>query len=298
MNARYYKLFVMQIYFFQIFRRLPRKLFLNIGLTRVGGTYSTPTSPVPIGAIGRIAPETPTSTSGKLKTAQGAKSETPATYLTPKMQERQVKNGKAAASPSPNEEATRAEKPNKRVMDRQAWQNCRGNLSPKEGAEIGRGETCEFGCPAAALQHAGGLLERRSFERTMIDAEVQVDTEGKNEDSKGKVSPTVAEGLRERLRTVEQDLQALQAANDVPRKRLSEKRRTQDAAVQVNLKPELKTCETQTGAWANSTKELKTLEKTDAIEQWGAIAGKKWSQDLFTNTGTPFETKDDVKKVV
>jgi hypothetical protein len=47
---------------------------------------------------------------------------------------------------------------------------------------------------------------------------------------------------------------------------------------------------------------LKTLEKTDAIEQWGAIAGKKWSQDLFTNTvviaGTPFETKDDVKKVV
>ncbi|KAJ3615965.1 hypothetical protein MTP99_005576 [Tenebrio molitor] len=90
----------MQIYFFQIFRRLPRKLFLNIGLTRVGGTYSTPTSPVPIGAIGRIAPETPTSTSGKLKTAQGAKSETPATYLTPKMQERQVKR-KSCREPKP-----------------------------------------------------------------------------------------------------------------------------------------------------------------------------------------------------
>jgi hypothetical protein len=121
---------------------------------------------------------------------------------------------------------------------------------------------------------------------------VQVDVEGENSKD--------AEGLREKLRTAEQDLRALREENEALRKSLQEKRPTQDAAVQVDLNPELRACET--GAWSNSTNELKTLEKTDTFEQWGATASKKWREDLFTNTvvvvGTPFETKDDVTKVV
>jgi regulator of replication initiation timing len=71
---------------------------------------------------------------------------------------------------------------------------------------------------------------------------VQVDVEGENSKD--------AEGLREKLRTAEQDLRALREENEALRKSLQEKRPTQDAAVQVDLKSELRTGETQTGAWS------------------------------------------------
>jgi hypothetical protein len=129
-------------------------------------------------------------------------------------------------------------------------------------------------------------------EKAMIDVDTQADVERENEVNKRKET-TRNIGCQ----TDPEDM-------DGPMKRRTKETEvsTQDAAVQVDLKPELRTCETQTGAWSNSTKELKTLEKTDTFEQWGAIANKKWKEDLFTNTvvvvGTPFETKDDVTKVV
>jgi regulator of replication initiation timing len=65
---------------------------------------------------------TSTSTPGKPKAIQTAKLETPAAYLTPKIQERQIKKRKAAANSSPNEEAAKIGNPNKRVIDRLCMQ--------------------------------------------------------------------------------------------------------------------------------------------------------------------------------
>jgi hypothetical protein len=124
-------------------RNLPRKLSLNLGLTKTGGSHSEPASPglpspgqnsgcvnlkwddavgrskYKVGeytsVTGQIAPETPTTTAGKTKAFQSSKQET-TTFLTPKMQERPIKKRKAAASPSPNED--RAGNFNKRVTDR------------------------------------------------------------------------------------------------------------------------------------------------------------------------------------
>jgi hypothetical protein len=308
-------------------RNLPRKLSLNLGQTRLGGTYSTPTSPVPAspsyntGCVnlkwdesagrskykagdytsesGRIAPMTSTSTPGKPKAIQTAKLETPAAYLTPKIQERQIKKRKAAASPSPNEEAAKIGNPNKRVIDRLCMQISKlGRIvgetyHPKKELK----SVAESLASLTAQLQSGNSNEDSSCKEIArliekVNAEVQVDVEGENSKD--------AEGLREKFRTAEQNLRALREENDALRKSLQEKRPTQDAAVQVDLNSELRTCET--GAWSNSTNELKTLEKTDTFEQWGAIASKKWREDLFTNTvvvvGTPFETKDDVTKVV
>jgi hypothetical protein len=75
---------------------------------------------------GQIAPETPSLTPGKTRLLQGSKWETPA-FLTPKMQEGQIKRRKATAIPSPNEEVTWKGNPDKRVMVRLFAQ--RGNLS-------------------------------------------------------------------------------------------------------------------------------------------------------------------------
>jgi hypothetical protein len=109
-------------------RNLPRKLSLNLGLTKTGGSHSEPASPglpspgqnrcvnlkwddavgrskYKVGeytsVTGQIAPETPTPTAGKTKAFQSSKQET-TTFLTPKMQERRGreprKPGSAAAS--------------------------------------------------------------------------------------------------------------------------------------------------------------------------------------------------------
>jgi hypothetical protein len=135
-------------------RNIHRKLSLNLGLSRVGGTHSEPTSPALsspgdnsgcfnlkwddaagrskfkageyTSVTGQIAPETPSLTPGKTRLLQGSKQETPA-FLTPKMQEGQIKKRKATATPSPNEEVTRKRNPDKRVMDRLFAQ--RGKLS-------------------------------------------------------------------------------------------------------------------------------------------------------------------------
>jgi hypothetical protein len=124
-------------------RNLPRKLSLNLGLTKTGGFQSEPASPglpspgqssgcvnlkwddavgrskYKVGeytsVTGQIAPETPTPTPGKTKAFRSSKQET-TTFLTPKMQERPIKKRKAAASPSPNDD--RAGNFNKRVTDR------------------------------------------------------------------------------------------------------------------------------------------------------------------------------------
>jgi hypothetical protein len=244
---------------------------------------------------------TSTSTPGKPKAIQTAKLETPAAYLTPKIQERQIKKRKAAANSSPNEEAAKIGNPNKRVIDRLCMQISKlGRIvgetyHPKKELK----SVAESLASLTAQLQSGNSNEDSSSKEIArliekVNAEVQVDVEDENSKD--------AEGLREKLRTAEQDLRALREENDVLRKSLQEKRPTQDAAVQVDLKSELRTCETQTGAWSNSTNELKTLEKTDTFEQWGATASKKWREDLFTNTvivvGTPFERKDDITKVV
>jgi hypothetical protein len=152
-------------------RNLPRKLSLNLGLTKTGGSHSEPASPglpspgqnsgcvnlkwddavgrskYKVGeytsVTGQIAPETPTTTAGKTKAFQSSKQET-TTFLTPKMQERPIKKRKAAASPSPNED--RAGNFNKRVTDR---------LSQKRPKNRG-GESRKPGSAAASGQHATG----------------------------------------------------------------------------------------------------------------------------------------------
>jgi hypothetical protein len=259
-------------------RNLPRKLSLNLGLTKTGGSHSEPASPGPpspgqnrcvnlkwddavgrskykvgeyTSVTGQIAPETTTPTAGKTKAFQTSKQET-TTFLTPKMQERPIKKRKAAASPSPNED--RAGNFNKRVTDRLVAQA--GKLS----------------------KIVKDTYHPRKDLKTVVESLVSLVAQL-------RVGNTPQDSEEESLQEAERSKADVQAEGKVNQKdcatQTTEGKREDD---NVNKKD----CATQTTEWEQKDDEVELLRQRiknpeSALDLF-ETAKRKWPEDVFLKT--------------
>jgi hypothetical protein len=279
-------------------RNLPRKLSLNLGLTKTGGSHSEPASPglpspgqnsgcvnlkwddavgrskYKVGeytsVTGQIAPETPTTTAGKTKAFQSSKQET-TTFLTPKMQERPIKKRKAAASPSPNED--RAGNFNKRVTDRLVAQVGKLSKIVKDTYHPRKDlKTAVESLVSLVAQLRVGNTPQDSEEESLQEAESsKADVQTEKKVNQKDCATQTTEGKREDDNANKKDC-AMQT---------TEEKREDD---NVNKKD----CATQTTVWEQKDDEVELLRQRiknpkSALDLF-ETAKRKWPEDVFLKT--------------
>jgi cellular nucleic acid-binding protein len=279
-------------------RNLPRKLSLNLGLTKTGGSHSEPASPglpspgqnsgcvnlkwddavgrskYKVGeytsVTGQIAPETPTTTAGKTKAFQSSKQET-TTFLTPKMQERPIKKRKAAASPSPNED--RAGNFNKRVTDRLVAQVGKLSKIVKDTYHPRKDlKTVVESLVSLVAQLRVGNTPQDSEEESLQEAESsKADVQTEKKVNQKDCATQTTEGKREDDNANKKDC-AMQT---------TEGKREDD---NVNKKD----CATQTTVWEQKDDEVELLRQRiknpkSALDLF-ETAKRKWPEDVFLKT--------------
>jgi hypothetical protein len=221
----------------------------------------------------QIAPGTPTPTPGKIKTSQSSKQET-STFLTPKMQERPMKKRKAAASPSPNED--RAGNSNQRVMDRLVAQV--GKLSKIVGDAYH---------PKKDLKAVAESLVSLVAQLRVCNTPQESEEEASKEAERQKGKSDKAEGK--------------------PKEEVEKKETTTQTPadwIKNNVKDlEKRNMASQTESRSKDGNLLDSLQGVDTLETWKKEEKKKWTEEVFTNTGVVVgnplvDAKDSVVKVV